>query len=52
MEWQAVNGISFQRQAFLTQIIIGGKQLACHNPKHTKNMQNCYVFDKDDNRSN
>lgn len=52
MEWQAVNGISFQRQAFLTQIIIGGKKLACHNPKHTKNMQNCYVFDKDDNRSN
>ena len=25
MEWQAVNGISFQRQVFLTQIIIGGK---------------------------
>ena len=23
MEWQAGNGISFQRQAFLTQIIIG-----------------------------
>lgn len=23
MEWQAVNGISFQRQVFLTQIIIG-----------------------------
>ena len=40
MEWQAVNGISFQRQAFLTLIIIGEeKRLACHNPMHKKHVE-------------
>lgn len=36
MGWQAVNRISFRRQAFLTQIIIGGKQLARHDSKAHK----------------